>query len=205
VAAFLDLLPGLRARLWAHLLQNEVEQVVIVYAAAEAEGDDLVFRAKDAYFATPDDFEIHSGYHIELTDEGRARIIKTAWDTGTTPVEFHSHPDDEGGRWPAMFSPSDMYGFSEYVPHCRWRLRGLPYLAVVVSPNSFDALVWAGTDNQPAALAAIREPGAAPATPTNRTIDSIRYGGARQWTLNDSTASSTSSAKPGNGESPTPT
>src|SRR5262249_44961298 len=151
-----------RARLWAHLLQNEVEQVVIVYAAVEAQGDDLVFRARDVYFATPDDFEVHSGYHIELTDEARARIIKTAWDTGTTPVELHSHPSCASGRWPPMFSASDMSGFSEYVPPCRWRLRGRPSLAVVVSPNSFDALVWAGADPHPAALAAIREPGAAP-------------------------------------------
>jgi hypothetical protein len=205
VAAFLDLQPGLRARLWAHLLQNEIEQVVIVYAAVEAEGDDLVFRAKDVYFATPEDFEIHSESHIELTDEACARTIKTAWDTGTTPVEFHSHPGDAGDWWPAMFSASDMYGFSEYVPHCRWRLRGRPYLAVVVSPNGFDALVWAGNENQPAALAAIREAGFAPAGPTNRTIDSLRDGGARQWTLNDSTASSSCSARPGSGGSPRPT
>ncbi len=174
MTVFLDLQPGLRARLWAHLLQNDVEQVAIVFAAVEAQGETIVFSAMEVYIATPDDFEFHSGYHIELADEARARIIKKAWDTGTTPVEFHSHPGEESEFWPAMFSASDMHGFSDYVPHCRWRLRGRPYLAVVVSPNGFDALVWAGTDNEPAALDAIREPGAPPAVPTNRTIDSLK-------------------------------
>jgi hypothetical protein len=133
MAVFLDLQQGLRVRLWAHLLQNGVEQVAIVFATVDPQGDDIVFNAREVYLATPDDFEFHSGYHIELTDEARARIIKKAWDTGTTPVEFHSHPGDAGDLWPAMFSASDMYGFSDYVPHCRWRLRGRPYLAVVVS------------------------------------------------------------------------
>jgi hypothetical protein len=205
VTTFLDLQRGLRAQLWVHLLQNDVEQVAIVFAAVDAQADAIVFRTKEVYLATPDDFEIHSGYHIELTDEARARIIKQAWDTGTTPVEFHSHPGDAGDLWPAMFSASDMYGFSDYVPHCRWRLRGRPYLAVVVSNNGFDALVWAGTDNEPAALYAIREPGSAPIMPTNRSIDSLKNGEATQWTLNDSTASCSFSAKPGSGRSPTPT
>ena len=171
MTAFLDLQPGLGANLWAHLLQNEIEQVAIVFASVESQGDVTVFGAKEVYFATPDDFAFHSGFHIELTDEARARIIKRAWDTGTSPVEFHSHP---GGLGPAMFSASDMDGFSDYVPNCRWRLRGRPYLAVVVSPNGFDALVWAGADDQPAALDAIREAGAPPVVPTNRTIDSLK-------------------------------
>ena len=71
MSAFLDLLPGLRAHLWVHLLQNDVEQVAIVFAAVDTQGDEIVFRTKEVYVATPDDFEIHSGYHIELTDEAR--------------------------------------------------------------------------------------------------------------------------------------
>src|SRR5207249_9382808 len=112
---------------------------------------------------------------VELTDEARARIIKTAWDTGTSPVEFHSHPGDYCG---AMFSPIDMYGFSEYVPHCRWRLRGRPYLAVVVSPAGMDALAWTGGDGTSVGLEAIRPDGAPPIVPTNQTIRSLN--GERQ-------------------------
>jgi hypothetical protein len=171
VTVFLDLRAGLKEELWAHLLQNDTEQVAIVFAAVEASENAIVFGAKDAYLATPDDFEIHSEFHVELTDEARARIIKRAWDTGTSPVEFHSHPRD---YWGAMFSPSDMYGFSDYVPHCRWRLRGRPYLAVVVTPAGLDALAWTGADGKPVSLDAIRPAGGAAIPPTNQTIESLK-------------------------------
>jgi hypothetical protein len=170
VTVFLDLNAGLKEELWAHLLQNDVEQVAIVFAAVEATGDATVFVAKDIYLATADDFEIHSELHVELTDEARARIIKRAWDSRTSPVEFHSHPGDYRG---AMFSPSDMYGFADYVPHCRWRLRGRPYLAVVVSPAGMDALAWTGAGAHAVGLIAIRPAGGAVVVPTNRTIDSL--------------------------------
>jgi hypothetical protein len=170
VSVYLDMGSGLRSRLWAHLLQNDVEQVAFVFAAVDALGDAIVFSAKDVYLATPDDFEIHSGFHVELTDDARARIIKRAWDTGTSPVEFHSHTDD---RWPAMFSASDISGFTEYVPHCRWRLRGRPYLAVVVSPSGMDALAWVGAGAQPVGLDAIRMAGGETIAPTDLTIKGL--------------------------------
>jgi hypothetical protein len=97
-------------------------------------------------------------------------MIKRAWDTGTTPVELHSHPGD---IWGAKFSRSDMYGFSEYVPHCRWRLRGRPYLAIVVSPAGADALAWIDTTVKPVGLTAIRTKGKAVAVPTNQTINHL--------------------------------
>jgi hypothetical protein len=39
-----------------------------------------------------------------------------------------------------------MCGFQEWVPHIMWRLRQRPYVAVVVTPDSFDALVWQAGD-----------------------------------------------------------
>jgi hypothetical protein len=170
VTVFLDLYAGLKEQLWAHLLQNEVEQVAFVFAAVEIAGDVTVFTAKDHYLATPADFEIQSEFHVELSDEARARIIKRAWDTGTTPVELHSHPGD---RWGAMFSPRDMYGFADFVPQCRWRLRGQPYLAIVVTPRATDALAWVGAGAEPIGLDAIRVDGGAAVVPTNRTIQNI--------------------------------
>jgi hypothetical protein len=171
VTVFLELQVGLKEDLWAHLLQNDVEQVAIVFAAVETTGDTTVFVAKDAYLATADCFEIHSEFHVELNDEARARIIKRAWDTGTSPVEFHSHPGD---YWGAMFSLSDLHGFSDYVPHCRWRLRGRPYLAVVVCPAGVDALAWTGAGGEPVGVDAIRPDGGAVIVPTNQTIEKLK-------------------------------
>ena len=152
MTAYLDFPVGLKEKLWSHLLQSDIEQVAFVFAAVAAKGDATVLTARDYYLAAPGDFEIHSEFHVELTDETRSRIIKHAWDTGTTPVELHSHPGDMVG---AMFSPSDMYGFSDFVPHCRWRLRGRPYLAIVVSPAGADALAWIDKSGQPVGLRAM--------------------------------------------------
>ncbi len=170
MTAFLDMPAELKEELWAHLLQNDVEQVAFVFAAIVIEGDATVFTAKDHYLAARADFDFQSEFHVELTDEARARIIKLAWDTGTTPVELHSHPGD---HWGAMFSSSDMYGFAEFVPHCRWRLRGRPYLAIVVTPHAMDALAWINNTVAPIGLSAIRLTGGAFVVPTNRTIQKI--------------------------------
>src|SRR5947199_4657 len=85
-------------------------EVAVCFQAVEDQADTTGSTAKQMYPATGDDFEIQSGLHVELTDAARSRIITNAWDTGTSPVEFHSHPGDP---WQAMFSPSDLYGFSE--------------------------------------------------------------------------------------------
>ena len=74
-----------------------------------------------------------------------------------------------------MFSPSDMYGFSDYVPHCRWRLRGRPYLAVVVSPAGMDALAWTSADGKAIGLDAIRPAGGCGDVPDQpETIESLK-------------------------------
>jgi hypothetical protein len=57
------------------------------------------------------------------------------------------------------------------VPHCRWRLRGLPYLAVLVNPRSVDALAWVGASKEPVALDAIRVDAGRQIVPTNNTIN----------------------------------
>jgi hypothetical protein len=172
----LDLGGRLRKRLWSHLLQNKVEQVAFLFATVVSNNGSTVFKPQDVYFLPPEDFDVQTGHHIELADNVRGRIIKRAWDTGTALVEFHSHPSDSG---PAMFSGSDLAGFEEFVPHCRWRLRGRPYLAVLVNKVSVDALVWVGESKTPTALDTIRLGWIRKITPTGRTVAALRTRGAR--------------------------
>jgi hypothetical protein len=93
----------------------------------------------------PEAFEIQSAYHVTLRDEVRPEIIKWAWDAGASLVEVHSHGDH--GR--ACFSPSDIWGFGEWVPHVTWRLRGRPYAAMVTASNTFDAIAWLNGGAEP--------------------------------------------------------
>jgi hypothetical protein len=107
------------------------------------------------YEAATDTFTLHAwqpvleeGYalqtpvHVELTDETRAEMIQWATREGMSLVEIHSH----GGQYTAAFSPSDCWGFEEWVPHLWWRLQGAPYAALVVSDDgTHDG--WAWTDD----------------------------------------------------------
>jgi len=95
------------------------------------------FVPQEWMLLTPDDFEYRSPYHLELADGTRARIIKRAHDLRTSIIEFHSHPCNIVG-----FSPSDLAGMAEFVPHVWWRLKGRPYAAVVIAPDGIDGLAW---------------------------------------------------------------
>lgn len=125
-----------RMAVWEHLLpaKQEVEQAVFLYVnTGERQWQVIEWEP-----ILSEDFVIQTSFHIELTDALRARVIKRAHDFGASLVEIHSHL----GKWPAQFSPSDKAGFQEWVPHVRWRLKGKPYGALVVTRSGFDGLAW---------------------------------------------------------------
>lgn len=174
----------------SHLLQNDVEQAAIAFARPvgrkDASGDAVwadgpgsrVLQVVETYCCTEADFSFQSAFHIALTDEAQARLIKRAWDLRAAFVELHSHVgfDSKSAAPVAAFSPSDLSGFEEFVPHVRWRLRGAPYVAIVVTGAEFDAMVWDGESKLPMALVAVDVDGEA-LTPSGRTLKMIAGGG----------------------------
>lgn len=122
-----------------HLFQTRDEQVAFCFAQTEAAADGVIFRAVECYLVPPEELDIQTSRHVALTEEAQAKLIKMAWERRASLVELHSHTDP---RYEAVFSPTDLAGFESFVPHVWWRLRGRPYLAVVVAPTGFDALVW---------------------------------------------------------------
>ena len=125
---------------WKQLLPHPLrcEEACFMFARHKTEGAVGIFEYVDWNFIPSSGFSFRSLYHFELTDETRANAIKYAHDLGTSLVELHSHD----GNWPATFSPSDLLGFQEFVPHVWWRLKHKPYLALVVTRTSFDGLAW---------------------------------------------------------------
>ena len=132
----------------AVLRSNREESAGFLFASPKEEGESTVFEGLEWFPVPPDGFLSVSEYHFVLTDDVRAKVIKRAHDLGSSLVEFHSHTGDE----PAAFSPSDHRGFEEFVPHVRWRLRGRPYLAVVITRSDFDGLAWVSESTQPRRL-----------------------------------------------------
>ena len=157
----------LQGRLWSHLLPKDTvrEQAVFLFCMTEPADNGLTFVAVDQAFLGPDDFVAQHADYLELTDETRISLIKRAHVLGASLAELHSHPSP----WPAAFSLSDRMGLKETVPHMRWRLQKRPYLAVVVAPSGFDALVWSRDARIPEPLAGI-DIGGEFMTPTNFSL-----------------------------------
>lgn len=114
------------------------EAAGFLFVRHRTEDAEQIFETIEWYPVPPDGYAVRNEFHFELTDEVRARVIKRAHDLGASIVEVHSH----GGPWPAAFSPSDQWGFREFVPHVLWRLKGRPYLALVATRRDFDGLAW---------------------------------------------------------------
>ena len=145
-----------QAQLWSHLLPKDTkkEQAAFLFCRTFSANDELVFEAIDYALLSPTDFAAQYSDYIELTDETRISLIKRAHNLDASLVEMHSHP----GPWPAAFSFSDRNGLRETVPHMRWRLKKRPYMAIVVAPSGYDALVWNGDAKIPEALAGFDAP-----------------------------------------------
>lgn len=128
------------------------EQVAFIFATPLTVEEWTRFEFKSWHLVEPHEYEYHSEEYVELKDEMRPKIIKKAFDLNTSIVELHSHPLQRA----AKFSASDLDGFSEFVPHVWWRLRGKPYAALVFSRDSaFDGLVWIDDPRTPKQLTEI--------------------------------------------------
>ena len=115
-----------------HLLPrwHRVEEAAFLYVVPTEDAFEYL-----EWFPVPaSGFASRSAYCLELDDKTRAKVIKRAHDLGASIVELHSHL----GRARPRFSPSDLAGFRDFVPHVLWRLKYLPYFAVVMTRTGFD-------------------------------------------------------------------
>lgn len=164
----LQLSTALQKRLWSHLLPETTtdEQAAFLFCKTVPTVDGLLFEVVDHTLLAASDFAAQHSDYLELTDDARITLIKHAHRLGASLVEMHSHP----GPWPAAFSISDRIGLKDTVPHMRWRLGQRPYLAIVVAPSGFDALVWPTNRMAPEPLCGIDVEGTV-IIPTNASLN----------------------------------
>ncbi len=154
------------AELRRHL--SELERVAFMYANVQAG----CFIVDDLEPMLDDDISSQSHLHVVLHDHIRPRLISRASARGQSLIEAHSH----GPRGRAAFSPSDLLGFSEWVPHLWWRLKGCPYAALVMAGTQWDALAWIDGPREPESVAAIEvmaDKNSSRIAPTNATFRSL--------------------------------
>ena len=144
---------GLYGDILEHLLPPDCqqEQAAFLFARSARTDDQVLFEVIEARKLGPADFARQEGDYLEMADATRAGLIKQAHDLDASLVEMHSHL----GPGPAGFSSADRLGLQETVPHMWWRLKKRPYLALVVTNSSFDALVWLDNAKVPRALDAL--------------------------------------------------
>jgi hypothetical protein len=149
----LNIPQGVQKDIWGHLLPKRFvrEQAAFAFTQRQANKKTEIFQFVEWLPVPSEGFIIQTRSHIELKDEVKASAIKRAHDLEASLVEMHSHL----GRWPAAFSISDFLGFKEFVPHVWWRLKGRPYLALVVCRSGFDGLAWIDNPNTPQHLSGI--------------------------------------------------
>jgi proteasome lid subunit RPN8/RPN11 len=164
---FLKMESGVLDALMAHLLppESRQEQAAFLFARAARSDHAISLETAEMQRLGPSDFVVQEDDYLEMTDATRAALIKRAHDLDASLVELHSHP----GPWPAGFSDADRAGLKETVPHMWWRLKKRPYLAIVVAPSGFDALVWLDDPKMPRPLDAILA-GSRLLRPTNRSL-----------------------------------
>lgn len=160
-----------------HFFQNGMEQAAFLYADVKIRDGDALFDVRSLEIVPPAGFDHRSSFHLALSDDQLGSVIKTAWDRGCSLIEAHSHP---GAVPPVQFSTSDLYGLNEVVPHVWWRLGARPYLALVVGPRSFDALVWTTSpeDPEPLEMASVAGRAARPTRLTFAWLNGVEAGGA---------------------------
>ncbi len=124
------------------------------------------FVLRDWWAVPPEGLEHQSDFHVSLTDDIRAEAIKWAWDNNACLIETHSH----GKCGTAKFSPSDLWGFEEWVPHLWWRLRSRPYAALVTAGDTFDAVAWIDGSNSVEQIESLDIEGSDMVFATGRTL-----------------------------------
>jgi hypothetical protein len=117
----------------------------IGFFLADWNGADRRFSVREWRAVADDEYRVLTDFHVALKDSVRGSVIKWAWDSGACLIETHSH-----GRFGRVgFSPTDVSGLEEWVPHLWWRLSGRPYAALVSTGESVDGWAWITAANQP--------------------------------------------------------
>lgn len=145
-----------------HLAHGADEQLAFMLATWDGDDAEVVDIRPVEDIA----FDLQTPWHLSVSDDERAAVIKWAHDRGAALIEAHVHRDAD----PVGFSPSDRVGLDAFVPHIWWRLRHRPYIALVFGEVTFDGIVWRTGPNAPEAVAALRVDGRNDRTPTGLSL-----------------------------------
>jgi len=113
------------------------------------------------------DYAYQGEYRHGTRRRGPPRVLTWATRPEAALIEVHSHGHLSNKT---TFSRTDLDGLDEVVPQMMWRLRGRPYVALVLGADDLDALAWSHR-GQPPALPSTVIVGQRTLTPTGIAMD----------------------------------
>jgi hypothetical protein len=123
-------------------LRRRPEQIAFLHGTtvAGATGElEVTIEIDDVLALHEGDMELGE-WCVELTERAQDVVLTWAARADGWLVEVHSHLGPLAD--PARFSPTDVAGLADWVPHVRWRLGRRPYAALVFGPTTFDGVGW---------------------------------------------------------------
>jgi hypothetical protein len=132
-----------------HLFQNDLEQGAFLFARTVRSREELNLAVEDFYLVPPNGWETQMDVYLEMKDSERAKIMKLARDKDLAAIDCHSHPRADGDVW---FSPSDIFGITEFAEYAKWKLNGKPFAATVWGERSVDGVLWLNDSTSPLML-----------------------------------------------------
>ncbi len=142
-----------------HSFQNDLEQGAFLFARPVPSPDQFNLAVEDFYLVPANGWEAQMDVYLEMKDTERAKIMKLARDKNLAAIDCHSHPRAEDDVW---FSPSDIFGITEFAEYAKWKLIGKPFAALVWGEQSVDGVLWTADSSAPVRLDEVNIVGSRP-------------------------------------------
>lgn len=140
----LEIPPAISDRLLTYL-DVPTERMAFLLASPTT-GTDAWAVVDELYLTDAVDYTYQGKHGMELDDAVRPRVLTWATRPDVALVEVHSHGHLSNKT---TFSRTDLDGLNEVVPQMMWRLRGRPYVALVLGADDLDALAWSHRGQPP--------------------------------------------------------
>ena len=135
-----------------HLFRDQEEQGCFLFVDVHFYAGVINLCVKETYLLKPESWSYQSGYHLELKDEEKVKVMMMARRKNCDLIECHSHCS----AGVAEFSSSDIHGLNEFIKYVWWKLPGKIYGALVWTENDVMGQVWFPQKNIPQNIGEIR-------------------------------------------------
>lgn len=121
-----------------HLFTSKKEQGCFLFVTSDMDTSLILLNVKDVHLIGASGWSYQSGFHLELDEQEKVKVMLEARKYNCDLVECHSHCFS--GL--ATFSPSDVHGLDEFVQYIWWKLPGKIYGAIVFTKSDVWGQIW---------------------------------------------------------------